>query len=74
MKRGPFSFHPFYQFPDPIGHSLIRDPERHALVMLDLAVEFDALVTHCLPALLFRRKRLATCQNKTTAGCFGFMS
>jgi hypothetical protein len=50
MKRGPFSFHPFDQFPDTIKHSLIRDPERHALVMLDLAVEFDALVTHCLPA------------------------
>jgi hypothetical protein len=48
MKRGPFSFHPFDQFPDTIKHSLIHDPERHALVMLDLAVEFDALVTHLL--------------------------
>jgi transcriptional regulator with XRE-family HTH domain len=31
MKRSLFSVHPFYQFPNPIEHSLIGDPGRHAL-------------------------------------------
>jgi hypothetical protein len=38
--------HPLYQFLDPIKRSLIGNSGRHVLVMLDLAVEFDALVTH----------------------------
>jgi hypothetical protein len=36
-----------YQFLDPVEYLLIRDAGRHVLVMLDLAVEFDALLTHC---------------------------
>jgi hypothetical protein len=38
--------HPLYQLLDPIKRSLIGNSGRHVLVMLDLAVEFDALVTH----------------------------
>jgi hypothetical protein len=45
MKRGFLCLHPRYQFFDPIKGELIGDPGRQALVMLDLAVEFDALVT-----------------------------
>jgi hypothetical protein len=48
VKRRLLGFRPLYQFPDPIEHSLIGDSGRHALVMLDLAVEFDALLTHQL--------------------------
>ena len=33
---------------DPSDHSLIGVPRRDAAVMFDLAVEFDALVTHLL--------------------------
>jgi hypothetical protein len=43
VKRSLLGNHPFYQFLDPIKHSLIGDFGRHMLVMLDLAVEFDAL-------------------------------
>jgi hypothetical protein len=56
-KRSLFSVHPFYQFPDPIKPSLIRDPGRQALIMLDHAVEFDALLTHLLTSPLIRRKQ-----------------
>jgi hypothetical protein len=49
MKRGFLCLHPRYQFFDPIKGGLIGDPGRQALVMLDLAVEFDALVTHRKP-------------------------
>jgi hypothetical protein len=40
---------------DPINGALIGDPGRQALVMLDLAVEFDALVTHRNPAQIVKR-------------------
>jgi hypothetical protein len=46
MERGLLTLHPFYQFLDPSKHSRIADSGRHALVMLDLAVKFDALLTH----------------------------
>jgi len=46
MKRRLLGLHSLDQFLDPIKHSLISDSGRHALVMLNLAVEFDALVTH----------------------------
>jgi hypothetical protein len=49
MKRSLFSVHPFYQFPDPIKRSLIRDPGRQALTMLDRAVEFDGLIAYASP-------------------------
>jgi hypothetical protein len=37
---------------------LIGDPVRQALVMLDLAVEFEALVTHRNPARIVKRSNL----------------
>jgi hypothetical protein len=46
VKRGFLCLHPRYQFFDPIKGVPIGDPGRHAFVMLDLAAEFDALVTH----------------------------
>jgi hypothetical protein len=46
MKGGLLRLHPLYQFFDPIKSRLIGDPGRQALVMLNLAVEFDTLVTH----------------------------
>ena len=50
MKGGFLRLHARYQSLDPIKGALIGDPGRQALVMLDLAVEFDALVTHRNPA------------------------
>jgi hypothetical protein len=46
MERSLLSLHPLNQFLDPIKHRLVGDAGRHVPVMLDLAVEFDALVTH----------------------------
>jgi hypothetical protein len=46
VKRCLLGLHPLYQFLDPIKRSLIGNSGRHVLVMLDLAVEFDALLTH----------------------------
>jgi hypothetical protein len=46
VKHSLLSFHPLDQFLDPIKHSLIGYSGRHALVMLDLAINFDALITH----------------------------
>jgi hypothetical protein len=45
VKRRLLGLHPRYQFLNPIKHIQIGDSGRHALVMLDLTVEFDALVT-----------------------------
>jgi hypothetical protein len=49
VKHSLLSFHPLYQFLDPIKRRLIGDPGRHSLVIPDLAVEFDALLTHLAP-------------------------
>jgi hypothetical protein len=38
--------HPLCQFLDPIKHWLIRDAGRHVPVMLDLLVDFVALLAH----------------------------
>jgi hypothetical protein len=46
VKRGLLRLHPLDQFLDPIEGALVCNRRRQALVMLDLAVEFDALVTH----------------------------
>jgi hypothetical protein len=46
VKRGLLGLHPLYQFLDPIKDWLIRDAGRHAPVMFDLLIEFDALFTH----------------------------
>jgi hypothetical protein len=59
MKRGFLCLNPRYQLFDPIKGGLIGDPVRQALVMLDLAVEFDALVTHSNPARIVKRSNLS---------------
>jgi hypothetical protein len=57
MKRLLLRRHPLHQFLNPIERSLIGDPRPQTLVMLDLAVEFDAPVTHSDPPFLGREKR-----------------
>jgi hypothetical protein len=49
VKRSLLDFRLLYQFLDPIEQSLIGESGRRTVVMLDLAVEFDAPVTHCIP-------------------------
>jgi hypothetical protein len=49
MERGFLCLHPRYQFFDPINGGLVGDPGPQALVLRDLAVKFDALVTHRNP-------------------------
>ena len=57
VKRGFFGLQLFHQFFDPINRKLVGDGSGDALVMLDLAVEFNTIVAH----FLFRiRARLAT--------------
>jgi hypothetical protein len=46
MELSLLGLHPLNQLFDSIKHSLVGDAGRHMLVMLDLAVEFDALVAH----------------------------
>jgi hypothetical protein len=46
MKRDLLSLHLLDQSLDSIKHCLIGDAGRHETVMLDLAVEFGALLTH----------------------------
>jgi hypothetical protein len=72
MKCGLLSLHPFNQFLDPIKHGLIRDAGRHVLVMLDLAVEFVALVTHGTHLKVTGGKQPATCYLMNAAGLFCF--
>jgi hypothetical protein len=55
MKRGFSCLHSRYQMFDPIHDALIGDHGRQALIMLDLAVEFDALGTHRNPAQIVKR-------------------
>jgi hypothetical protein len=57
VKRSLLHLRLLYQFFDPIEHSLIGNSGRHTLVMLDLAVEFDAPVTHPFRLFLGREKR-----------------
>jgi hypothetical protein len=51
VKRSLLDLRSPYQFLDPIEQSLIGESGRQTLVMRDLAVEFDAPVTHCIPPL-----------------------
>jgi hypothetical protein len=46
MERQLLSLHPLNQFLDAINRWLICYPGRQETMVLDLAVEFDALVTH----------------------------
>jgi hypothetical protein len=55
MKLGFLCLHPRYQFLDPVKGGPIGDQGRHTLVMLDLAVEFDAFATHRNPAQFVKR-------------------
>jgi hypothetical protein len=47
VQQRLLALYPLYQFLNPIKSIRIGGSGRHALVMLDLAVEFDALVAHC---------------------------
>jgi hypothetical protein len=49
VKCSLLDLRPLAQFPDPIEQTLIGDSGRQALVVRDLAVEFDAPVTHSIP-------------------------
>jgi hypothetical protein len=60
VKHSLLSFHLLYQFLDPIKCKLIGDLGRQALVMLDLAINFDALITHRSSA--FARGRPNSCR------------
>src|ERR1700693_1120595 len=60
VKHSLLSFHPLYQFLDPIKRKLIGDLARQALVMLDLAINFDALIIHRSSA--FARGRPNSCR------------
>ena len=46
VKRSLLGFHLLYQFLDPIEGKLIGDTIGQALVVLDLAVDLNTLVTH----------------------------
>jgi hypothetical protein len=46
VERRLLDIRPFCQFLDPIKHSLIGDSGRHALVMIDLLVDLDALLNY----------------------------
>jgi len=46
VKRSLLGLHSLYQFLDPIEGKLIGDPIGQALVVLDLAVDLNTLVTH----------------------------
>jgi hypothetical protein len=49
VKQRLLVLRPLYQFLDPIEQTLIGESGPQTLVMRDLAVEFDALVTHSIP-------------------------
>jgi hypothetical protein len=72
VKRCLLGLHPIYQFLDPVEHSWIGDSGSHTLVMVDLAIDLDALLTHCFRPLS-GGSDLATCQDKTTVGLIGSM-
>jgi hypothetical protein len=46
VKRDLLSLHLLHQFFDPINRKLVGKRGGYALVVLNLAVEFDTLVTH----------------------------
>jgi hypothetical protein len=48
VKCSLLDLRPLYQFPDPIEQTLIGKSRRQTMVMLDLAVKFNAPVTHCI--------------------------
>jgi hypothetical protein len=54
-----------YQFLDPVNRGLVGDAGRQAPVMLDLAVDLDAPITHCNSAFARGGPSVAV-PNKTT--------
>ena len=46
MKRGPLGLHVLNELPDSFGRLVIGYAGQKASVVLDLPVEFNALVTH----------------------------
>jgi hypothetical protein len=63
MKCDLLSLHPLNQFLDPIKHWLIRNAGSHLVVMVDLLVDLNALLTHLFTHPLGRRGNAnrATC-------------
>jgi hypothetical protein len=51
MELGLLGIRPLDQNLDPSEHSLVGDLRRDVAVMFDIAIEFDTLVTHCIPFL-----------------------
>jgi hypothetical protein len=72
MKRQLLSLHPLNQFLDPINRWLICKPGRQETMVLDLAVEFDALVTHGSP-FQAGDARPATCGTHYKFGAIWFL-
>jgi len=46
MKRNLLGLHLLYKFPDAIKGRLVHDHARQVPVVLDLGVDFGALLTH----------------------------
>lgn len=46
VKQGLPGLQPLYQFLDSVKRSLIGDPGCHALILLDLLVDLNALLAH----------------------------
>jgi hypothetical protein len=70
VKCGLLDLRPLYQSPDPIEQSLIGESGRQT--MLDLAVEFDAPVTHSIPPFSRSGKTTFACHFTTTERQFSF--
>ena len=64
---------PLDQFPDSTEQSLIGESGRQTMVMLDLAVEFDAPLTHCIVRPFSRPgETTSSCHFTTTERQFSF--
>jgi hypothetical protein len=72
VKCGLLSLRPIDQFLDAIKESLIGESGRDAVEMLNLAVEFDALVTHSIPPFFRPGETTSSCRFTTTERQFSF--
>jgi hypothetical protein len=72
VKCSLLDLRPLYQSPDPIEQSLIGESGRQTMVMLDLAVELDAPVTHSIPPFSRSGKTTFACHFTTTERQFSF--
>ena len=55
VKGSPLRLQALYEFFDPVNGELIGDAGRQALIVLDLAIDFDALLTHKSRSAAFAR-------------------